>query len=132
MYQILNCPANKPNVDALMREFECQHCKPSCCTLVGGIALHAEEVPVMAQLMGVSKKQFKEHFTYVENKKRHMIAPCPFYDEEKRCTIHDKRPKMCREFPINRADWDGERYWLKVNTLCPGGKKLADRWGVKL
>lgn len=48
-----------------------------------------------------------------ENKK------CSFLSEENRCTIHSKRPNICRLFPLGRAYQDDDfKYFLQIGN-CP-------------
>ena len=48
-----------------------------------------------------------------ENKK------CSFLNEENRCTIHSKRPNICRLFPLGRAYQDDDfKYFLQIGN-CP-------------
>ncbi|MBQ3420572.1 MAG: YkgJ family cysteine cluster protein, partial [Romboutsia sp.] len=48
-----------------------------------------------------------------ENKK------CSFLNDENRCTIHSKRPNICRLFPLGRAYQDDDfKYFLQVGN-CP-------------
>ena len=44
---------------------------------------------------------------------------CSFLDREGRCTIHSKRPNICRLFPLGRVYKDNDfRYFLQVGN-CP-------------
>ena len=44
---------------------------------------------------------------------------CSFLDEKGRCTIHLKRPNICRLFPLGRAYQDNDfKYFLQVDN-CP-------------
>ena len=44
---------------------------------------------------------------------------CSFLDETGRCTIHLKRPNICRLFPLGRAYQDNDfKYFLQVDN-CP-------------
>jgi len=48
-----------------------------------------------------------------ENKK------CSFLNKENRCTIHSKRPNICRLFPLGRAYQDDDfKYFLQIGN-CP-------------
>jgi Fe-S-cluster containining protein len=48
-----------------------------------------------------------------ENKK------CSFLNEENRCTIHSKRPNICRLLPLGRAYQDDDfKYFLQIGN-CP-------------
>ena len=44
---------------------------------------------------------------------------CSFLDKNGRCTIHSKRPNICRLFPLGRAYQDNDfKYFLQVDN-CP-------------
>ena len=44
---------------------------------------------------------------------------CSFLNEENRCTIHSKRPNICRLFPLGRVYQDDDfKYFLQVGN-CP-------------
>jgi Fe-S-cluster containining protein len=40
---------------------------------------------------------------------------CPFYDEETGCKIRDKRPLICRAFPILLLSWEGRTIGVSGN-----------------
>ena len=44
---------------------------------------------------------------------------CSFLDKNGRCTIHSKRPNICRLFPLGRVYQDNDfKYFLQVDN-CP-------------
>ena len=56
---------------------------------------------------------------------------CPYLGEDRRCTIHDFRPGICRLYPLGRSWENGDfRYILQVNecTHCNGTKIKVKKW----
>lgn len=52
---------------------------------------------------------------------------CPFL-KEKRCSIHDYRPGMCRLFPLGRDYTEGKLEYILLDKSCP----KTDRSKVKI
>lgn len=50
---------------------------------------------------------------------------CPFLDEERRCSIHEYRPGMCRLFPLGR-DFQGEDLeYILLEKACANTSRSA-------
>ncbi len=129
MYYQLKESMTMENVRYYLGKFKCQRCKDSCCTKVtAGIILKPEEVESLAGLKGLSKKQFKERYTFTKDGNRFMVAPCPFYEEGIDCTIHSHRPQVCRQYPFNRS----HNGCITINPNCPAGRVIGEKYGVKV
>jgi len=93
-----------------MNLFECNECGYCCKTLLQykegflrGLALLTEEEKKLfdekdvSPALGLGKEGSPVQIaSYQLN-----VAKCPHIDENNRCKIYDKRPLVCRAFPIN-------------------------------
>lgn len=134
MNYFLNVPFTTGNLLRFLSEFKCQRCQDSCCLkAVDGVAIFPDEIDRLAGLKGLSKKQFKERFTFTREDRRFMPVPCPFFNKGiVGCTIHRKRPRLCQQFPFNQVYRKNGKRWMTVNVDCPGGKIVGEKYGIKL
>lgn len=134
MHYFMEYEANTENIVRFLNEFKCQRCKPSCCQRLDpkdGIALRNGESRTLAENLGISHRQFKDRYTFIEDSRRFMVAPCPFYSEDMRgCSIHSFRPQVCRQFPFNKSIEVSNKKCMTVNVDCPAGKIIGEKYGV--
>jgi len=45
---------------------------------------------------------------------------CIFFDEEKQCTIHPVKPRMCRAWPFLQTVVNHPENWDAMASACPG------------
>lgn len=129
----LGVEATEENAMRFDKLVKCRRCKPSCCegTLFeAGALLFPQEVERLATRMGISKRQFKDSYTYTQDSKRFLKLPCPFYKEG--CSIYPSRPIVCREFPLNQTYLKNGKMWMTVNMDCPAGRELGERYAVRI
>ncbi len=91
--------------------FECEKCG-FCCKFMP-CDLSEEEILSYKKL---AKPEDWEDAT-------HLKAPCPFFDDvTSRCTIYDKRPIICKTFPLDPMinDFTGEEF-MRIYAInhCP-------------
>lgn len=132
MLGFLGVEATKENglrFDSLLK---CQRCGKCCnATLFDtGVLLFPFEIERLAIKSNLSKRQFKERFTYTENGRRFLKLPCPFYQDG--CSVYSVRPVACREFPLNQIVPKNGKMWMTVNMDCPAGKELGNKYAVKV
>lgn len=86
----------------------CNYCPGYCCYRLAGASLliMAEDINRMAIHFGISDGEVRKR--YIENKntfKTRQDGSCIFLSNErmcKRCSIHEARPKQCRDFPYDK------------------------------
>ena len=106
----------------------CDGCS-DCCKDVGDlVVLTPFDIYEMKNFLGVefdellgNKIELRENnkislpYLKMQNKSKN----CSFLNEEGRCTIHSKRPNICRLFPLGRVYKDNDfKYFLQIGN-CP-------------
>lgn len=114
--------------------FQCARCG-QCCQGEGYTIVDDQDINRIANGTGVIPENIRETFTISDPENRQgiriikMIGPnnlCTFYDaENKRCTIYESRPAICRTHPMMDVLPDPE-YGLILYTHCLGASKLVD------
>jgi len=85
----------------------CNYCPGYCCYRLPGasLLLGADDINRMARHLGISDGEVRHQ--YLENKntfKTREDGSCILLANDrlcKRCTIHEARPRQCREFPYD-------------------------------
>lgn len=108
------------------RQFKCLECG-RCCTQspsVGGILLQPGDIERLSQKLGLSKRKFKDTYTYVgDDQKRRIRYPCPFHTKERGCTVYLYRTKMCHDYPV--IGYDAGQKKVLVDSNCAGVQKMV-------
>jgi Fe-S-cluster containining protein len=91
--------------------FDCSRCPGYCCSHAR-IAVSDFDIARLARHFGVSPAEAKHRFTYhyqtgdadeqiLRHQRDHIYqSVCRFFDtEERRCTIYEARPNVCRKYP---------------------------------
>lgn len=126
---------------AFLRRLRCDHCG-ACCrgdfetTRKGGVALLPNEVAHLAQMMRQTQKSFRKKFCHRscqdDVKVVSLRYPCPFWSAQSHCTIYDRRPLICRFYPLQEgpvlADTgsllDGVEL-IHADSSCPAARELV-------
>jgi len=108
--------------------FKCEQCN-ACEEEIGMILLYPQDIEKLSRNLDMPQEDFLKYFTYEENGKTYLPAPCPFYDGDG-CLIHDFSPQQCIQFPFNQPVPCGDKMMLTINTGCPAGKKLAEKFAI--
>ena len=88
----------------------CTFCPGYCCYRLKGAILHitAEDINRMARYFQISDGEVRTRFLTGKRKntfKTRADDSCIFLANDcacKRCSIHEARPKQCRDFPYNK------------------------------
>lgn len=103
--------------------FECQPGCTACCEQKGFVYLTADDVPRMAQFLGMTPAAFERKYVYRTRNRRRLRVPrdsqCSFL-RDGGCSIHPVKPTQCRIFPFWPELLDSRREWLKTAKYCPG------------
>jgi Fe-S-cluster containining protein len=95
-------------------QYNCAKCPGYCCTYPV-ITVTDRDVARLARHFGISEKEAERRFTksaygYKRIMRRkhdeHFGKTCRFFDtDERRCTIYEARPYICRAFPGGRCGY---------------------------
>ena len=103
--------------------FECQPGCTDCCEQKGFVYLTQEDVPRMAQFLGMTPAAFERKYVYRTRNRRRLRVPrysqCSFL-RDGGCSIHPAKPTQCRIFPFWPELLGNRREWLKTAKYCPG------------
>lgn len=116
---VILCEYSQANMKAVEDSFHCNRCKPSCCETLKEAILVDGESSMLAKLMGITQEQFESGYTFVRDGARFLKLPCPFYKDG--CSIHEVRPRICREYPFNyihRRNGKGYITMAQKCTMC--------------
>ena len=86
----------------------CNFCPGFCCYRLEGASLYimAEDINRMARHFGISDGEVRRRYLEGKNTfKTRADGSCIFLAPDrlcKRCTIHEARPKQCRDFPYDK------------------------------
>ena len=103
-----------------LSRFECHKCG-ACCRWSGSVLLEDEDIPRLAEFLGLSEEAFIKECTEIAPDRRglRLIDPpdmtCIFL-EGARCIAYEVRPQQCRDFPHK---------W-RVSEGCPGLDALKE------
>jgi Fe-S-cluster containining protein len=73
-------------------------------------------------------------FVFIEKKKWYLgvYARCKHLQQDNRCGIYDKRPRICREYSTESCDYHGGDYdWEILFSSAEQLEKYADEWLAK-
>jgi Fe-S-cluster containining protein len=102
--------------------FECQPGCTACCEQKGFVYLTEEDVPRMAEFLGMTPAAFERKYVYRTHNRRRLRVPrdsqCSFLRDGG--SIHAAKPTQCRIFPFWPELLASRREWLKTAKYCPG------------
>ena len=103
--------------------FECQSGCTACCEQKGFVYLTQEDVPRVAQFLGMTAAEFERKYVYRTKNRRRLRVPrdsqCSFL-RDGGCSIHPAKPTQCRIFPFWPELLESRQEWLKTAKYCPG------------
>jgi Fe-S-cluster containining protein len=107
----------RPRTWVKFKPEHCRNCQAGCCTLplrvdsedlfhMGFISLQevsAPQKPIAERLIkaGIVKSYNTRRKLFMI--RRHRNNDCIFLDKNRRCSIYDRRPYVCRDFPNSSA-----------------------------
>ncbi len=101
-------------------QIDCTQCA-NCCIQMGP-SLDDEDIQRLARRLGMSADVFESVYLSKSKWGEQCIStrPCPFLDG-KSCTVHEDRPKDCREFPhLHKEDIRSRSIAFIENAeICP-------------
>jgi Fe-S-cluster containining protein len=113
--ELLATPAS---LAALQARFTCRRCG-RCCTEFKGVKVTKAEI----RRLGIPKEEWGQKLTMV-NGSYALRQPCPYHDAEKHaCGAYEKRPDICRNFPVNTVLGADGRRRLGVAAMCASAQR---------
>lgn len=103
----------RPSTWVRFRKGMCEDCWAGCCTLPLEVSAHdlirlelTDESEAAASLKKLAKRLIKEGIVRSFQQKTQLFIieqregrDCYFLGKDRRCTVYEKRPHVCREFP---------------------------------
>jgi len=129
-------PRNSSAVQESDETIFCNYCPGYCCYRLKGSTLYLDAIDInrIARHFGISDGEARTR--YIEGRNTFRVrddGSCVFLSNEKmraRCTIHEARPRQCREFPygepcpyVRREDLLEQIVPLVERSLLGGGDR---------
>jgi Fe-S-cluster containining protein len=115
----------------LFANYDC--CKCNNCCRAYAIPLAMDEVPPIAEFLGLPESGFiSEYLAKAEDSEfdyQMQSKPCSFLDIEGKCRIQSCRPTVCRDFPhTDKPDRLGSMYSVVADAeVCPVVFEILER-----
>lgn len=88
---------------------ECKKCG-KCCNNVYSIDMESEQEFKFMQLLFPAYRRF---YLKGKDEEGHLVFACKFVSEDGLCTVYEKRPRLCRNFPAKSL-----KYCAKLFDGC--------------
>ena len=115
--------------EEVFREINCLDCA-NCCKSIPPI-LNEMDAKRAAKFLGMKPSDFKSQFVRIDEDMDMVInkSPCPFLENDNKCSIYDGRPRACREYPHtdNYEFQKNIKLHLKNSEYCPAVYHILDR-----
>jgi Fe-S-cluster containining protein len=91
-------------LDTAKPHFQCVRCG-NCCRWPGDVNITADEVPVIANFLGLEANEFIEKYTRLNSKRSGLSiidkpnGECVFLEGVNTCKIQSVKPHQCSGFP---------------------------------
>jgi len=82
----------------ILKKIKCKRC--GWCCKAQNAMLTIEDVKRLMTHLGYNYQKFHEKYLDKDMKIPYLKSPCPFLDNENRCTIYNIRPKVCKIYPF--------------------------------
>jgi len=99
----LDAVAAKLHKEAFTK-IDCLDCA-NCCTSIPPIVSRSD-VRRLSKATGIKESDFTKQYLRRDEDDDWVIntSPCPFLEEDNKCSVYDARPKACRKYPHTDAD----------------------------
>lgn len=96
--KVLDASFKKANDDAFAR-IDCLSCA-NCCKTTGPLFTESD-INRLARHFKMKPGKFMEQYLRVDEEGDYVLqaVPCPFLGADNYCSVYEKRPKACREYP---------------------------------
>jgi len=109
------------------RKLDCLTC-PSFCCFMGFVEVSTKEVKRLAKFLGITEEQFERrhlrgHSPAGEMLIKEGLQVCQFLGEDRKCTVYEARPQVCRSYHC----WEQKDEGLVVYRLAAFVQKPLGR-----
>ena len=109
-------------------EIDCMQCA-NCCKTTSPI-FYQKDIERLAKHFHIKPVQFIDKYLHLDEDKDYVLneAPCAFLGADNYCSVYDKRPSACHEYPHT----DRKRFYqvlditLKNTSICPAAYKIVE------
>lgn len=103
--------------------FQCQMCG-QCCIGFGGTYVTPDDIVRISTYIQADPDEFIPRYCDMTGAGPVLTQGpddrCIFFDEEKQCTIHPVKPRMCRAWPFLKTVVTHPENWDAMASACPG------------
>ncbi|MEX1302848.1 MAG: YkgJ family cysteine cluster protein [Desulfotignum sp.] len=103
--------------------FHCTLCG-HCCVGFGGTYVTPEDIVRISRFIGKDPENFIQRYCDMTGAGPVLTQGpderCIFFHEEKQCTIHPVKPRMCRAWPFLKTVVTHPENWDAMASACPG------------
>jgi Fe-S-cluster containining protein len=123
--------ATRSSLETLQARFSCRRCG-WCCTKFVGLILTKNDM----LRLGVPEAEWATKFT-VMDKCYVLTQPCRYFDDAQHaCQVYEKRPDICRDFPVHNIKCADGLHHLGVAAECEAAiealKQVEVETGIRL
>jgi Fe-S-cluster containining protein len=123
-YIIEGLPDTAANMAWLWAYFECEQCGQCCRIHTIGVRITRQEAEQLAQREHLSTP---EYLANILEDRGTFIVPQPCrYLVNNRCTVHDIKPSVCRNYPFHQRKVVNHNTAWVVISGCPGSQKILN------
>jgi len=111
-------------------KIDCLKCG-NCCRMIGP-RFRDKDIKILAKDVGLEPKAFTLRYLKPEGDERFFLLaklPCPFLNEDETCSVYEKRPLSCEEFPYTTTK-NVQRHLVRLGysaQVCPAAALIAER-----
>lgn len=103
--------------------FQCRQCG-DCCTGYGGTYLSPGDIRAISKFIQTDQETFLNDYCQTSGNRPVIrvasTGKCVFFHDEKQCTIHPVKPRMCRAWPFIKPILKAPGNWEIMAQACPG------------
>ncbi|MDZ7664781.1 MAG: YkgJ family cysteine cluster protein [Desulfotignum sp.] len=103
--------------------FQCTLCG-ECCNGFGGTYVTPEDMVRISTYIQADPEEFIGRYCDMTGAGPVLTQGpdkrCIFFDQEKQCTIHPVKPRMCRAWPFLKTVVTNPENWEAMASACPG------------
>jgi len=115
--------------EEVFNKIDCLECA-NCCKTTSPV-FKEKDIKRIAKLLGMKRNEFIDHYLQMDTDGAYILkqVPCPFLEEDNKCSIYPDRPEACASFPHTHRtkqrkllDLTQENY-----TICPAVYQIVER-----
>ena len=126
-YYVINQYANDLHEETFKR-IDCLECA-NCCKGLGP-RIEQEDIVKISNFLKISASTFVGDYLEMDEDGDFIFKnmPCPFLQENNKCSIYEARPTACREYPHtdNNSFFDNLEIAKKNLSICPAVYEIVE------